>query len=244
MYLLSFYFVIDFMLLLLYNAIRGDNMQIFKFNENKEKFTEKLKQLLKDNNITRDELAEKTGISKSTIDNYCKASNTINPSVENAYNIARALNVSVEELLCVTNTNATEDDFYPNLNDITVAGIFRAVNYLLVAFGEEDILQPQNIKYIIASGEFNQYQVDAETSVPTLSFFYFDNQGKPQLTPLGSYLNKIMENINIKKELINIGEEETYITMLKKWANIDKLVYSGKELYEPFDFDLEDDMPF
>ncbi len=48
--------------------------------------------------LTTKELAEKSGVSKRTIDNYLMT-NPQEPSVTNAFKIARALKVSIEYLL-------------------------------------------------------------------------------------------------------------------------------------------------
>jgi transcriptional regulator with XRE-family HTH domain len=61
-------------------------------------FRENLKEVLIYQNITVKELAERTGISKHTLDHYL-TKNGSRPQVELAVKIARALNVSVEYLV-------------------------------------------------------------------------------------------------------------------------------------------------
>jgi transcriptional regulator with XRE-family HTH domain len=209
-------------------------MQIFQFSENKEKFTEKLKQLLKENNMTRSELADITGIAKTTIDNYCKTSNNIIPSVENAYNIARAFNISIEELLCISNQSVNEDEFYPKENSITIEGIFKAVNYLLVAFGEENVIDTYTKEYVTSSGI-------VERTNYALSFMREDDLFRNN-SVLCDYLGQIYCNPSVKKTLKDINQEDLYPLALKKWANIDNLIYKDKELYE--ELELDDDLPF
>ena len=62
-------------------------------------FRENLKEELTFQDIKVKELAEMTGISKHTIDHYL-ATNGSQPQAELAVKIARALNVSVEKLVC------------------------------------------------------------------------------------------------------------------------------------------------
>ena len=116
---------------------------MFDFANNKEKFSQNITKILKDKNITRQDLADKTGVSKSSIDNICNPNNKTIPNIEVIYNIAKVLGVSVEFLLTGEaenpNTKDVAFDFYPNRCDITPFGIFSAINYLLVAFGEKII---------------------------------------------------------------------------------------------------------
>lgn len=61
-------------------------------------FKEYLKDEMEYQGLTTRELSERAGINKRTIDNYL-LSNPQEPSVTNAYKIARALKVSIEYLL-------------------------------------------------------------------------------------------------------------------------------------------------
>lgn len=61
-------------------------------------FKERLKDEMEYQGISANDLAECTGISKRTIDNYLKA-NPQEPGVYNAQKIAKALKVSVEYLV-------------------------------------------------------------------------------------------------------------------------------------------------
>ena len=68
-------------------------------------FKENLKAELSFQNIMVKELADKTNINKSTLDNYLRDKHS-SPTVENAVKIAQVLNVSVEYLVTGTE-NAT-----------------------------------------------------------------------------------------------------------------------------------------
>ena len=61
-------------------------------------FRENLKAELEYQNIKTQELADKSGVNKRTIDHYLMT-NPQEPSVTNAFKIAQALDVSVEYLL-------------------------------------------------------------------------------------------------------------------------------------------------
>lgn len=61
-------------------------------------FRENLRSELDFQNLQTKELAERTGINKRTIDSYL-AKNGNEPTVGNAYKIARALHVTVERLV-------------------------------------------------------------------------------------------------------------------------------------------------
>ncbi len=61
-------------------------------------FREFLKDEMEYQGLTARALADKSGVSKRTIDNYLKK-NPQEPSVTNAHKIAKALNVSIEYLL-------------------------------------------------------------------------------------------------------------------------------------------------
>ena len=74
-------------------------------------FRENLKDELTYQDLTVKELANKTGISKHTIDHYLTA-NGSQPQVELAVKIAKALNVSVEYL--VLDKNETENSKQDN----------------------------------------------------------------------------------------------------------------------------------
>ena len=73
-------------------------------------FAENVKSELSYQGILVKELAEKTGISKNTLDKYLSGQN-VQPGVENAVKIAKALGVTVEVLLGIeknTNRNLPE----------------------------------------------------------------------------------------------------------------------------------------
>lgn len=77
-------------------------------------FGENLHQELEYQGIQIKELAEKTGISKNTLDKYLSG-NKSQPSVENAVKIAQAIGVSVEYLVLSSaekNQKLSADDVY------------------------------------------------------------------------------------------------------------------------------------
>lgn len=76
-------------------------------------FRENLKEELTYQDITVKELAERTGISKHTLDHYL-TKNGSQPQVELAVKIAQALNVSVEYL--VKGTNQSESSSHRDLD--------------------------------------------------------------------------------------------------------------------------------
>lgn len=86
-------------------------------------FRENLKSELTFKDIRVKELAEKTCISKKTLDNYL-AENGCKPSAENAVKIASVLGVSVEWLV-TGKTSATTEDIKPEVTEL-----MRRVNYL------------------------------------------------------------------------------------------------------------------
>lgn len=73
-------------------------------------FKENLKAELSYQNMVVKELADRTCINKSTLDNYLRDKHS-SPTVENAVKIARALNVSVEYLVTGKDSRASS---HPN----------------------------------------------------------------------------------------------------------------------------------
>lgn len=95
-------------------------------------FKDNLKAELTYQDIRVKELAEKTSISKKTLDNYL-TKNSCKPSAENAVKIAQALGVSVEWL--VTGKNySSECEARAEISDL-----FRQINYL--KDGDLDLLK-------------------------------------------------------------------------------------------------------
>ncbi len=77
-------------------------------------FRENLKDELTYQDIKVKELADMTGISKHTLDHYL-AANGSQPQAELAVKIAKALNVSVEELICGKNPEKPASRDYESL---------------------------------------------------------------------------------------------------------------------------------
>lgn len=76
-------------------------------------FRENLKSELTYQGMLVKELAEKTGISKRTLDNYLREKGSI-PPVDAAVKIARALNVTVEYLAAEGEENSNSDGMKKN----------------------------------------------------------------------------------------------------------------------------------
>ena len=101
-------------------------------------FKEFLKDEMTYQGLTTKELAEKSGVNKRTIDHYLM-SNSQEPSVTNAYKIAKALNVSIEYLLTgveytglipITGTLQSMIHNYQELSDEQQQTIFKLIQFL------------------------------------------------------------------------------------------------------------------
>ena len=114
----------------------------------------------------------------------------------------------------------SENTFYPDINDITVDGIFSAVNYLIVAFGIENIIDKKEVISYVGEGQEEAYDV-----TPILKFYKYNELGEYTLNPVGEYINKVLSTHSIKSELESLGEREIYVSLLRKWANTDSLRY-------------------
>ena len=87
------------------------------------KFNDRLKELLKEQNITQSELSRRSGISRSTIADYITRGAT--PSYDKLTNIARALGVSTEYLNGTIDIKTMDDQYidylvseYQDLEDL------------------------------------------------------------------------------------------------------------------------------
>ena len=74
-------------------------------------FAENVRAELEYQDIQVKELAQKTGISKNTLDKYLSGRKS-EPGVENAVKIARVLGVSVEYLVCNSENQKTKTQIY------------------------------------------------------------------------------------------------------------------------------------
>lgn len=83
-------------------------------------FRENLKAELEYQNIKTQELADKSGVNKRTIDHYLMT-NPQEPSVTNAFKIAQALDVSVEYLLT---GKETKNKTFLSREDIEIFHLF------------------------------------------------------------------------------------------------------------------------
>lgn len=76
-------------------------------------WNEKVKMLMKENNLNQKQLAEKSGITESSVCRYLKGDRE--PRIDIIINFAKALDVSIEYLL------DKSSDAYSSFNDIKVA---------------------------------------------------------------------------------------------------------------------------
>ena len=67
------------------------------YNKNMNKFAERLRLVLKVNNITQVELAKRINMSQGVVNNYCTGKRE--PTLDGLVAISRALNESVDYLL-------------------------------------------------------------------------------------------------------------------------------------------------
>lgn len=116
-----------------------------------------------------------------------------------------------------------ENVFYPDSENITVNGIFSAINYLLEAFGADEIIDEKKISYM---QDIGFVETEMNITVPILNFCEIDFEGGADFSPIDEYLKKIKSSDNIKKELESLGEKDVYISLLKKWANVENLKYN------------------
>lgn len=112
------------------------------------KFNQRLKKALNEKNMKQTELAEKTGIGKSAISQYI--SGLYEPKTENLYKIAKALNLTLDELL-------GEDAFeYLSLktpfNEKAIEGLDPTTDPILRATKEEQLINTISCKLHDNSG--------------------------------------------------------------------------------------------
>lgn len=203
---------------------------------------ETLTDLRKNKNYSQNQLADKLNerfkldLVQSDISKLENGTKPLTTDLLIAY--SKYFDVSTDYILGL-NTPADAEAFYPSQDDITPFGIFKAINYLLVAYGEENIIDLVNVRYADSRsfGGFN------ETLVPTLKFHLqdTDDEDYPYIDCVGRYLNKIKSNENVKSVLSQVDEEEIYTTLLRKWANIDNCKYDkdAKLIYVPAEENIE-----
>lgn len=154
---------------------------------------------------------------------------------------AKFFEVSSDYIIGIDNSKDITS-FYPSADDITPLGIFKAINYLLVAYGEENIITSVDISYTDLVKDEAGYTtpIDDKQTVPIFKFYSQNSFGKPYIDWVGRYLERVKESKNIRYELSQIGEEKMYIEMLKRWADVDSYTYNKEKKILEFN----DDLPF
>lgn len=159
------------------------------------------------------------------IQNQVKGNSIMN--IDKLAGFCKNLGVSADYLLFgnddkVTTTNV----FYPKKNDITVQGIYYAINYLLAAFGD-DIIFDLSVPYFEYDDAGN-IRASRELTVPCLAIYNCDIfNDDVSLNGISKYLNFIKDNKNLKKTMLDSGFEKEYKSILKDKANINALVYDS-----------------
>lgn len=180
------------------------------------------------------------------IQNQVKGNSIMN--IDKLAGFCKNLGVSADYLLFgenKDNDNSANNDFFPEIKDITVQGIYYAINYLLVAFGDDiifDVAVPD-----IYIDPIGGYPKDCKRSVPALAIYNNDMFNEEvSLNGISHYLNFIKDNKNVKKTMFESGLQKEYINILKNKANIDLLKYNSLfEIVEDVEEEVTDDsLPF
>lgn len=202
-------------------------MSNYKFD--KELFSRRLGDLIKDAGFTIEEFSEASGLSLSSLKTYLygktekdqKTNTTIKkftePGAENLYKMAEALERPIENLL--------EDYSITRFNKaITPADIVKAINTLIAAFGVECIAM---VDYPEAC---------PSTDVQDGEIVFLPNSYNTICIPDGrmqNYLSKLKVSESLKNDLINLGEEKTYQRLLNEWANIEGCIFKDGVIFNP-----------
>lgn len=178
------------------------------------------------------------------IQNQVKGNSIMN--IDKLAGFCKNLGVSADYLLFgnddkVTTTNG----FYPKKNDITVQGIYYAINYLLAAFGD-DIIFDLSVPYFDYD-DAGYIKAKRELTVPCLAIYNCDIFNEEvSLNGISKYLDFIKNNRNVKKTMFESDLQKEYINILKNKANIDLLKYNPLfEIVEDVEEEVTDDsLPF
>lgn len=166
------------------------------------------------------------------IQNQVKGNSIMN--IDKLAGFCKNLGVSADYLLFGENKdidNSANNDFFPESKDITIQGIYYAINYLLVAFGD-DIIFDVEIPYETYNYENRPFP--KSLTVPSLAIYNNDIiNDDVALNGVSRYLNFIKDNKNLRKTMLESGYKKEYITILKDKANIDLLEYN--QLFETVD---------
>lgn len=179
------------------------------------------------------------------IQNQVKGNSIMN--IDKLAGFCKNLGVSADYLLFGENKdidNSANNDFFPESKDITIQGIYYAINYLLVAFGDDIIF---NVEIPYATYNYENRPFPKSLTVPSLAIYNNDlSESIPTLNGISNYLNFIKDNKNVKKTMFESGLQKEYINILKNKANIDLLKYNPLfEIVEDVEEEVTDDsLPF
>lgn len=180
-----------------------------------------------------------------SVQNQVKGNSIMN--IDKLAGFCKNLGVSADYLLFgenKDNDNSANNDFIPDSKDITIQGIYYAINYLLVAFGD-DIISDVKIPYE-AFDNSEGYPIPCELTVPALAIYnnsLFSDDDKPTLNGISEYLNFIKNNQNVKRTMLESGLYSEYINILIRKSKIDILEYD-KFFKEVKEIVSGDDLPF
>lgn len=204
---------------------------------------ERIKQCINNSKYeTQKEYEEKTNT--PSIQNQVKGNSIMN--IDKLAGFCKNLGVSADYLLFGENSdndNSIYNDFCPNSDDITIPGIYYAINYLLEAFGD-DIISDVKIPYDTLD-HYSGCPDSAELTVPALAIYnnsFFEDE--PTLNGISDYLNFIKNNQNVKRTMLESGLYNEYINILKRKSKIDVLEYN--KLFQRIEEVVrdDDDLPF
>lgn len=207
---------------------------------------ERIKQSINNSEYeTQKEYEEKTNT--PSVQNQVKGNSIMN--IDKLAGFCKNLGVSADYLLFgenKDNDDSANNDFIPDSKDITIRGIYYAINYLLVAFGD-DIISDVNIPYEAFDNSVG-YPIPCELTVPALAIYndsFFSDDDKPTLNGISEYLNFIKNNQNVKRTMLESGLYSEYINILKRKSKIDVLEYNNLfQRIEEIVRDDDDDLPF
>lgn len=180
------------------------------------------------------------------IQNQVKGNSIMN--IDKLAGFCKNLGVSADYLLFGENKdnhNSANNDFFPESKDITVQGIYYAINYLLAAFGNDIIfdLSVPDFEY----DDAGNIRASRKLTVPCLAIYNCDIFNEEvSLNGMSNYLNFIKDNKNVKKTMFESGLQKEYINILKNKANIDLLKYNPLfEIVEDVEEEVTDEpLPF
>lgn len=123
-----------------------------QLDENDLKFSSKLREVMNDNNITREKLAEKSGINLSALNTYLSNNNPALPSVAVASRIAKALDKSLDYLTGINKSREIKPD-----KNITPTVLLKNLARVIKDTNLKIELNNQNNTSILSSNNVNIY---------------------------------------------------------------------------------------